>query len=484
MLKTLFKGWDLNKFTMIKNIIVKKASYINIKPYLSKHKRFNSILIGVDPKSKEISSFIIGENPKYYIFGNESNTTCFDIEQDDVLDKKECNFLEYLDYFYTNYLSDGQNSWADDSLKRKYFGLIISLNYECYKFLDDFKTTHFTGSRLGQKNKPKSNQSIAQGFFYRNLLVKEKDDYYRIEIVLHEEEITKNSIEYKINSKGFKLANKLRNNILKEDYLAKILKIKDHVRQGDVYQINFTSEYSANYKGHPLTLFNSLIKSAPADYFAYLEYPNKWILSTSMESFICREDNKIQTKPIKGTAAKTNDQNLNNINCQNLLDSSKEKAELSMIVDLLRNDISKVCQYNNVKVKDHRTVNEYATLYHTESTVFGTLKEETSNIDILKAMFPGGSVTGCPKIKAMQLIRDLELRERGIYTGSIGFYSFFDYLNLNIAIRTVWGSFDRDIESGKLNTAAGGGIVYDSNPEEEYKENLQKTKWLTGLIDS
>jgi len=469
---------------MIKDIIVKKTHYIDVKPYLSKYKRFNSILMGVNPQSKEISSFIIGENPKYYFYGNEKTTTCFDIEQDSILDQREYNFFEYLEYFFSNYLSNSvdknnpinNNSGGDDWLKKKYCGLIISLNYECYKLLDDFK------------GNPISDKSIAYGVFYRNILVREKDDYYRVEIVLHQNNNIKKfnqTTEYEINSKGFKLTNKLSNNITKDGYLNKIKRIKNHIYEGDVYQINYTSEYSSNYKGHPLNLFNSLIKNTPADYFAYLEYPNRWILSTSMESFIYREDNKIQTKPIKGTAAKTNDPKLsskNYQNCQNLLNSSKEKAELSMIVDLLRNDISKVCKYNSVKVKDHCTIQEYATLYHTESTVVGILKDKTRNIDIIKAMFPGGSVTGCPKIKAMQLIRGLELRERNIYTGSIGFYSFFDYLNLNIAIRTAWGSFDHDIESGKLNTAAGGGIVYDSDPEEEYKENLQKTKWLTGFI--
>ncbi len=268
----------------------------------------------------------------------------------------------------------------------------------------------------------------------------------------------------------------LRSNLEKTDFLKKIEIIKDHILEGDVYILNFSHKFSVDYPFSKEELFSTLLKENPAEYSAFLKYKDFAVLSSSPEIFINRKDENIFTKPIKGTIQKKGTEEQNDIQIKTLLNSEKENAELSMIVDLERNDLGKISIPGSVKVTNHRQIMELKNIYHTVSTVEGKLSKDLNPIDILIAMFPGGSITGTPKIKAMQIIEELEEYKRGVYTGSIGYIGFNGDILLNIAIRTMIHKDE------KIHFSVGGGIVLDSNPEAEYNETLDKAEGMINAI--
>ncbi|HUV40703.1 MAG TPA: anthranilate synthase component I family protein, partial [Sedimentisphaerales bacterium] len=202
------------------------------------------------------------------------------------------------------------------------------------------------------------------------------------------------------------------------------------------------------------------------------------IVSASPEMFIIINDGLIKTQPIKGTRPRTKDEQTNKKNFQELLHSEKEQAELNMIIDLERNDLTRICEYGTIKVTQPRTIEAYPTVFHAVATVTGRLRDETGFCDILKAMFPGGSITGAPKIRSMEIIDETEPVQRAVYTGSIGFVGIDGSVCLNIAIRTII------IKSNKAFVQTGGGIVADSEPKAEWDETITKAKALLAGINS
>jgi para-aminobenzoate synthetase component 1 len=200
------------------------------------------------------------------------------------------------------------------------------------------------------------------------------------------------------------------------------------------------------------------------------------VVSSSPELFLKRRGSSIETRPIKGTRPRGGTPAEEQALRQELLSSTKEAAELTMVVDLERNDLGRICEYGSVRVAEHRYVDELPTLFHTVSTVRGLLRPEVSTVDILRATFPGGSITGCPKIRAIEVIDELEPARRHVYTGSIGFFAPDGDFTLNIAIRTMV------VAAGRVHYQVGGGIVADSNPEHEYQETLDKAAAMQKAI--
>jgi para-aminobenzoate synthetase component 1 len=223
-------------------------------------------------------------------------------------------------------------------------------------------------------------------------------------------------------------------------------------------------------------LYKRLTKINPAPFGGFLNFGEESIISASPERFLHLENDVVRTRPMKGTRPRgktgKEDERLEN----DLLKSEKDKAELMMIVDLERNDIGRVCEYGSVCLESRRDIEKYSTVFQTTSTVRGRLSKEKDRIDLLKACFPGGSITGAPKIRAMEIIEELEPTRRGIYTGSLGYLSFSGEMDLNILIRTLVA------KKNKIHFQVGGGIVADSDPEEEYQETLDKAKALFGAL--
>ncbi len=260
----------------------------------------------------------------------------------------------------------------------------------------------------------------------------------------------------------------IQSNFTRRHYLQAVAKVRNHIRAGDVYQVNLSQQFQCDFAGNPFDLWISLFKKNPTPFYAFINAGDHQIVSTSMERFLFMKDGSIETRPIKGTRPRGKTPAEDQFLAAELQNDSKEDAELSMIVDLLRNDLGKICAPRSIHVIEHKRLESYQNVHHLISIVRGRLRLGTTYGDILRAAFPGGSITGCPKIRAMEIIDELEPCVRHIYTGSIGYLGCHDNMDLSIAIRTAV------LHGGKLHFSVGGGIVYDSDPQAEYEETLHK----------
>lgn len=266
-------------------------------------------------------------------------------------------------------------------------------------------------------------------------------------------------------------------NTPKDLYLKNYKKIKDYIQEGDIYQINLAHRLEGKTKKNSRLLFNDMCEKNKVDYIAYIESDDFEILSASPERFIKICPNKtIETFPIKGTRRRGVDYKEDIILKNDLINSVKEAAELNMITDLLRNDIGKISEIGSVEVVGSRMPHAYSTVWHTYSHIKAKILKNINSTEVLLSMFPGGSITGCPKKRAMEIIDELEPTMRGVYTGCIGFINSDDSLDFNIAIRTLIKKDD------SVFLQVGGGIVYDSVEKDEYQETLDKAKSFLGIL--
>jgi para-aminobenzoate synthetase component 1 len=254
----------------------------------------------------------------------------------------------------------------------------------------------------------------------------------------------------------------------KQDYITQVQRILHHIHEGDIYQANFAQTFTAPFTGDSYGFWRHLLRQNPAPFFAYIQRPEVQILSTSPELLLRQRGTHVESRPIKGTRPRGCTTEEDAAMCSELLASEKEGAELNMIVDLVRNDLHRSCVTGSVAVRQHRVIESYTNVFHQISVITGKLALPQTNIAALEALFPGGSITGCPKIRAMEIIADTEQRPRGIYTGSIGYASLHGTQDWNIAIRTAI------VQNETMSLSVGGGIVADSNPKQEYKETLHK----------
>lgn len=268
-----------------------------------------------------------------------------------------------------------------------------------------------------------------------------------------------------------------KSNVTREEYVNAIERALHHIGQGDIYEINLSHKVSVNSPMEKLTvkpweIYSCLRDLSPSHFSAYFNAGSHQILSTSPERFLCLKNGIAQIRPMKGTrprgATPEEDTDLR----QQLLHSSKEIAELLMVTDLERNDLGRICEVGSVRVREMRTIEEYKTVFQATSTVEGKIRADKNCFDLIEACFPGGSVTGCPKISAMRLIDGLENSGRGVYTGAFGYIDFSGNLDFNILIRTLL------FNEGRISFHVGGGIVADSDPLMEYDETWVKAKAL------
>jgi para-aminobenzoate synthetase component 1 len=256
--------------------------------------------------------------------------------------------------------------------------------------------------------------------------------------------------------------------ILRAEYDKYFQKIQNHIQAGDFYQINYTHPLKSKTDATPEDLFQTLRQQNQVRYSVFMEEKDWAIHSLSPEQFIKIENGIVRTKPIKGTLPRGESINEDEHNLNTLLNSEKEQAELYMIIDLLRNDLGKICESGSVKVLEAKSIQKLEKIFHTYGVVQGELKKGLLPIEALLSMSPGGSISGCPKKRACEIIHDIEPYPRGIYTGTIGYILPNGTLNFNIAIRTI-------IQQGNdLTLGVGGGITIDSKIEDEYNETLAK----------
>lgn len=281
----------------------------------------------------------------------------------------------------------------------------------------------------------------------------------------------------KIKNK-FKVTSEIISNFTKETYAKAFDRIKYYIHEGDCYQVNLAQRFSADVEGDQWDAYTQLREMNPAPFAAYMMTDSGAILSSSPERFLLIRNNYVETKPIKGTRPRDDDPKRDQELADELRNSKKDQAENVMIVDLLRNDIGKNCAIGSVSVPKLFDIESYKTVHHMVSTVTGTLAEGKHVIDLIEGAFPGGSITGAPKLRSMEVIEELEPHRRSVYCGSIGYISFDGQSDTNIAIRTmIW---DQD----KIYVQAGGGIVMDSEMESEYQETYDKAEAMLKLLKS
>ncbi len=257
----------------------------------------------------------------------------------------------------------------------------------------------------------------------------------------------------------------------REKYLGAVRRVIDYIRAGDVFQVNLAQRFTAGLSMQPGQIWDNLLARTPATYGAFLDYGTHALLCNSPELFLnVTSDRRVVTRPIKGTRPRL--PGMESV----LRDSLKDQAELNMIVDLERNDLGRVCEIGSVKVTQPRTIEAHPTLYHGVATIEGTLRRGVSFVDLLRSTFPGGSITGTPKIRAMEIIDELEPVRRGPYCGAIGYLAADGSMQFNVAIRTMI------VTAGLVHIPVGGGIVVDSDPAAEYAETLVKARAMFDAV--
>ncbi len=266
---------------------------------------------------------------------------------------------------------------------------------------------------------------------------------------------------------------RLRFDIGEEDYRRKVSRIKDYIRKGDAYQVNFTSRFNFRFAGQPLALYESLRASQSVAFGAFCKLKDSYVISLSPELFFRIEGNRIYSRPMKGTISRGPSCELDAIQAKKLFSSAKDRAENLMITDLVRNDLGRICRTGSVKTENLFDIEKYNTVFQMTSTVKGKLKSSVSYYDIFKNIFPGGSVTGAPKIRSMQIIRELERGRRGIYCGALGMIFPGKKAVFNLPIRTLV------LSKGRGHMGAGSGVVIDSRAEDEFRECLLKGRFLS-----
>ncbi len=257
-------------------------------------------------------------------------------------------------------------------------------------------------------------------------------------------------------------------------YKSKLEKILAYIKAGDIFQANFSQRFSAELPEgfDPFAHYGILRRVNPAPFASYMNFGDVIISSASPERFVKVHQRAVETRPIKGTRPRTGEEASDQLFRNQLENSEKDRAENAMIVDLLRNDLSKVCEDHSVNVPSLFNLESYSSVHHMVSTVTGSLRADKSPVDLLEACFPGGSVTGCPKVRAMEIIEEMEQNRRGPYCGALGYIGFNGNMDMSITIRTLV------YQGNSVSFQTGGGIVADSDPEAEYQETFDKAEGI------
>ncbi|MGO3740574.1 MAG: aminodeoxychorismate synthase component I [Marinomonas foliarum] len=279
-------------------------------------------------------------------------------------------------------------------------------------------------------------------------------------------------------ARPFTLQTPFSSNMTEAEYAQKFSAVQDYIQSGDCYQVNLAQQFSAQYQGDTFTAYHTLREVCPTPFSAYMEFsPEQSILSHSPERFLLCDQGRVESKPIKGTIARGKTPEEDKANAAWLLASEKDRAENLMIVDLLRNDLGRTCLTGSIKVSKLFDLESYANVHHLVSTVEGRIDQADQAIRVFHQSFPGGSITGAPKIRSMEIIDELEPDERSAYCGSIAYFSANGQMDSSITIRTLVA------DNGNLHCWAGGGLVADSKCQEEYQETFTKVGKLTHTLE-
>ena len=313
-------------------------------------------------------------------------------------------------------------------------------------------------------------------FIITNIL--ENDNYQYEDILISHKDLYKelNNVENNIEDYVKNEEKDFKCNYSKEEFIEMVEKAKNHILKGDIFQVVLSQRVSCETNKSGFEIYRRLRSSNPSPYMFYIDFKDYELIGSSPESLVSLRGNKVLTNPIAGTRKRGNTEDEDRILIDELLNDEKERAEHIMLVDLGRNDIGKVSKIGTVEVEEFMQVEKFSHVMHITSKVSGKIEDEEDAFTVLEACFPAGTVSGAPKIRAMEIVEELENRKRGIYAGAVGYFSYGGSMDMSIAIRTM-------ILKDKIAyMQAGAGIVYDSNPEKEYEETLNKLKVLMEVM--
>ncbi|MES0341227.1 MAG: aminodeoxychorismate synthase component I [Candidatus Humimicrobiaceae bacterium] len=480
-----------------------RFSYIGWKPaFMIKSRGLKNEFINI---SKKINNFSYQHPLKY--FKENLNNFIFNLEEDkrdnikvlyirgDNIDEIKLlarredknipdflgGFMGYFSYDLKDYLEELPQNTIDDisipTFYQGYYNKVLAWGHQKQQWY--FIRNFIVNPPVGAQNSDNAQEERIREIFdsadlvdpgIRDMEVMDRvrNDLGRLknEIDEKKKDIRKDIINRYLKNSSISI--KLKSNMNKKDYIKKVKRTKEYIYDGDIYQVNFSQRFQSEAKIDPMDMYYILREKNAAPFSAYLGFPEFTIGSSSPERFLYQKGDLIETRPIKGTRPRGKNSKEDAKYAKELAESPKDRAELNMIVDLERNDLGKFCYYGSVEVSEHAVIEKYARVFHTVSTVTGKVKRGIDVADILKAAFPGGSITGTPKIRAMEIIDELESSSRGAYTGSMGYISIDGTMDLNIVIRTFI------IKDGRFYYNVGGGIVADSDSMMEYQETLDK----------
>lgn len=375
----------------------------------------------------------------------------FEVETESGREKIDEDFWEYLHTVYR--MLDYEKLEYPSSI----CGAVGYLSYDGYHTIEKIKPGTVNSYKV----------PLLELIVYNRVIVldHQKKKSYRIDFQYEEGSIIKKKAPVeKVMNVG-----EIKKECSREEYIEKIKKIKAYIVEGDVYEVCLTQQFSADFSGDPYRLFEHIYRNNPAPFSAFMNFRDAVFISNSPELFIRCSGKRVETRPIKGTAPRSSNLREDRESRVKLLASEKDQAELFMIIDLLRNDMGKVCGTGSVKVIDRKRIESYENVFQLIGIVEGELEDDKDFFHLLKAVFPGGSVTGCPKIRSMEIIEELETYRRNIYTGTI-FHLNREIFTSSIVIRTAV------ISGGRIIINSGGAITIDSDPALEYEETIHKIR--------
>lgn len=450
--------------------LAKKAAYnldfFKQYQHLSKHEEYHAFL----ESGRGGRYSIAGLKPAAIVRGKDSVLT---IQMNDTAEERNGNLLDTFRDWFSAY-----KSVKDEELPDFQGGAIGFFSYDCVRYFE----------KLEQHSKDDLETPDLFFLLFDDLAVYDHQErevwfitHYRQDneveeakrrIAEMERSWTEVRSEPFIHKQAAPKGEALQGAFTKESFMEAVEKIKKYIESGDVFQVNLSVRQNQPLDVHPLKIYETLRELNPSPYMAYLELKDFQIVSGSPELLVKIDGEKASTRPIAGTRSRGENEEEDTKLANELIQNEKERAEHVMLVDLERNDLGRVCKYGTVEVNEFMVIEKYSHVMHIVSNVQGTLAEGKDYIDVFKGVFPGGTITGAPKIRTMEIIEELEPSRRGIYTGSIGWIGYNGDMELNIVIRTLLA------KDGHAYIQSGAGIVIDSNPKHEYKESLKKAQAL------
>ncbi|MFD1736923.1 aminodeoxychorismate synthase component I [Bacillus salitolerans] len=455
------------RYPLYTTIKMQREKWFPHYKYISQAKNHHALLesgrggqytiMGLDPVA-----ILKGKNNKLEIFCNNESQIMdgnplhlmrewmndYKTEKDPTLPDFQGGAIGYISYDYARYIESLPEIAKDDLyVPDVYFMVFNDVFIYDHKQEELYIITHYTKGKL---------ESAKEHLHALEMLWKETKDV-------------------KDSNKGETIQESdsdLQVSLTELEFQSAVERIKEYIGQGDIFQVNLSVRQSQRLKVNPLEVYSCLREINPSPYMAFLQDPEFQIVSGSPELLIKKSDAEVSTRPIAGTRSRGINEQEDERLAKELIENEKERAEHVMLVDLERNDLGRVCEYGSVEVNEFMVIERYSHVMHIVSNVRGTMSKQYDAYSVIDAVFPGGTITGAPKIRTMEIIEELEPVRRGLYTGSIGWIGFNGDMELNIAIRTM------TVHNGHAYIQAGAGVVIDSNPEAEYKESLKKAKAL------